>query len=227
MTLYVPRLPFSLDPLIAEARRRARRRGLVVLLLVLLLGVATGVIFALPPSGGPSGAGSGGEPGVRFSANAPRIEVPLDATEVRWRSAVRGGAVELPQPLAALGSTTQRPHHHRLAVRRRAVAAAVSASGARLVRLRVWRTSSPPPVELVVKIDSSPAAYLRHDVLALLDTIAGNDAYLKVVDTRGARILEWATLPGNWTTIVPPALRACSPLQGDLAVINQRPCPAS
>ena len=66
MTLRVPRLPFSLDPLIAEAKRRARRRRLL-----LALGVAAGgavaVTFALQSGSGGAqrpatrgGAGSGG-----------------------------------------------------------------------------------------------------------------------------------------------------------------------
>jgi hypothetical protein len=59
MTVRVPRLPVSLDPLIAEAKRRARRRRLL-----LVLGVAAGgavaVIFALQSGAGPARAPSGG-----------------------------------------------------------------------------------------------------------------------------------------------------------------------
>jgi hypothetical protein len=59
MTLRVPRLSFSLDPLMAEAKRRARRRRLL-----LALGVAAGgavaVTFALQSGAGPGGAPSGG-----------------------------------------------------------------------------------------------------------------------------------------------------------------------
>jgi hypothetical protein len=58
MTVHVPRLPFSLDPLIAEARRRARRRRLL-----LVLGVAAGAAaatFALQSGAGPGGAPPGG-----------------------------------------------------------------------------------------------------------------------------------------------------------------------
>lgn len=55
MTLRTPRLPFSLDPLIAEAKRRARRRRLL-----LALGVAAGgavaVGFAVQSGAGPGGA---------------------------------------------------------------------------------------------------------------------------------------------------------------------------
>ena len=51
MTLRVLRLPFSIDPLIAEARRRARQRRLLfVLSLVALAGVAAFVTFALRPA---------------------------------------------------------------------------------------------------------------------------------------------------------------------------------
>lgn len=54
MTLHLPRLPFGLDPLVAEAKRRARRRR--VLLVVLLAGLAiaaVAVTLALRPTGGP------------------------------------------------------------------------------------------------------------------------------------------------------------------------------
>jgi hypothetical protein len=48
MELRVPRLPVSLDPLIAEAKRRMRRRRvLVAVLAVALVGVAAGVALAL------------------------------------------------------------------------------------------------------------------------------------------------------------------------------------
>jgi hypothetical protein len=44
MTLHVPRLPFSLDPLIAEAKRRARQRRVLVAL-VLAVVVAAGAVL--------------------------------------------------------------------------------------------------------------------------------------------------------------------------------------
>jgi hypothetical protein len=42
MTLHVPRLPLSLDPLIAEAKRRARQRRWLILF-VLVVATATAV----------------------------------------------------------------------------------------------------------------------------------------------------------------------------------------
>jgi hypothetical protein len=46
MTVRVPRLPFSLDPLMAEAKRRARQRHMLIALAVLLAGLAVGLTFA-------------------------------------------------------------------------------------------------------------------------------------------------------------------------------------
>lgn len=42
MTLHVPRVPFSLDPLIAEAKRRARQRRVLAAVAVLLVGSGAG-----------------------------------------------------------------------------------------------------------------------------------------------------------------------------------------
>jgi hypothetical protein len=58
MTLDAPGFPFSLDPLIAEAKRRMRRRRLVVAAVV-LAAVAAGTVLAAggPVSSGPSGGG--------------------------------------------------------------------------------------------------------------------------------------------------------------------------
>jgi hypothetical protein len=62
MTLHIPRLPFSLDPLIAEAKRRARQRRLLLAVLAL---VALGGAGALALGSSGWGSGSGG-PAARF-----------------------------------------------------------------------------------------------------------------------------------------------------------------
>jgi hypothetical protein len=46
MTLHLPRLPFSLDPLMAEAKRRARQRRMLVALVVSAV-VAAGAVLAV------------------------------------------------------------------------------------------------------------------------------------------------------------------------------------
>lgn len=56
MTSHVPRLPFSFDPLIREAKRRARQRRLLLVVVALLIaGGVLGAILALRPPNGPSG----------------------------------------------------------------------------------------------------------------------------------------------------------------------------
>jgi hypothetical protein len=70
MTFHVPRAPFSLDPLMAEAKRRARRRRLFVTLCVAAASAAV-VTFALH-----SGAGPGGAPAARSKVQPPR-QTPL------------------------------------------------------------------------------------------------------------------------------------------------------
>ena len=56
MTLHVPGLPFSLDPLIAEAKRRARqRRLLLAAVAVLIAGGSLGAAFAVRSSNGSPG----------------------------------------------------------------------------------------------------------------------------------------------------------------------------
>ena len=98
MTVRVPRLPFSVDPLIAEAKKRARQRRLRMALGVLLLAVlAAGLTsaFRSPGGGSPNGGGpaSANYPQGRAGANQARLE--------------RGGPVKLlPGPVStdALGT---------------------------------------------------------------------------------------------------------------------------
>ncbi|HJU36796.1 MAG TPA: hypothetical protein VJ716_05190 [Gaiellaceae bacterium] len=58
MTVHVPRLPFSLDPLIAEAKRRMRRRRLLIA--AAIVAVAAGSVFAIRAPGGPGSTGGSG-----------------------------------------------------------------------------------------------------------------------------------------------------------------------
>lgn len=77
MTAHARRLPFGLDPLIKEARRRARHRRTLIILAVLLLGLAAGLTLALRSPGGPSG------PGALVRASYPKDGVSFRAP-VNW-----------------------------------------------------------------------------------------------------------------------------------------------
>lgn len=78
MTLHVPRLPFSLDPLIAEAKRRARRRRwLSLLVLVAAVAAAIGSLELRSASG--SGlAARGGKPVIHVVLEDPPSTVYLN-----------------------------------------------------------------------------------------------------------------------------------------------------
>jgi hypothetical protein len=79
MTAHVPRLPFALDPLMAEAKKRARqRRTRIVLAVLLLAGVGGGVAFALGSPGGGSRSG-GGPTGASQHATAAQQEAIAQA----------------------------------------------------------------------------------------------------------------------------------------------------
>jgi hypothetical protein len=62
MLVRVTRLPFSLDPLIAEAKRRARRRRWLVLLAVVAVAAAAAASLELRPASGSGVAARGGRP---------------------------------------------------------------------------------------------------------------------------------------------------------------------
>ena len=62
MTAYVPRLRFSLDPLIAEAKRRARGRRLLLLALAVAAGGAAAATVALRSSDSPPRTAVAAEP---------------------------------------------------------------------------------------------------------------------------------------------------------------------
>lgn len=70
MMLHISRLPFSLDPLMVEAKRRARRRRLI-LFLALAAGAVAAVTFSLQ-----SGGGSGGESSLKSNVQPPRQTPP-------------------------------------------------------------------------------------------------------------------------------------------------------
>jgi hypothetical protein len=204
MTLHVPRLPLSLDPLIAEARQRMRRRRAA--LAVLVLAIAVSLTFALWPSGGHPGVRSGQS--VNAQHELARLTVPIDKYERQWRRWV------------LLSSARTGPggylRHSSLIHIRRTIRAAVTGSGAMVIRLAIWDLHS-PRVELVMATATPPAAYLKHDLGRLLGRIPGEYRYVKVVDRQGASIFEnFYRVVGvhlEGMVGVPPALGGCSPVK--------------
>lgn len=104
MTVHLPRLPFGLDPLIKEAKRRMRRRRLILTaLLAAVVAFAAGLTFAVRP-GAPENPRS---PGGALSAQSV---LPKDRLIVLDRSI---GPVSLGEPRKrvekALGPGIERP----------------------------------------------------------------------------------------------------------------------
>lgn len=79
MATHLSRLPFAVDPLVAEAKRRARRRRLVIALvaIVLLGGGAAGTLLALP-------SGTGLTPASKA--------IDVSSIESSWYANLREGA---------------------------------------------------------------------------------------------------------------------------------------
>lgn len=203
MTTRAGRLPFSLDPLMEEAKRRMRRqRMLGVALLILIGSIAAAAVLASRSPGGPRSAGPVRVQDVqRSGTNSPQVRVPVDNTERLWRKWVlsHGFGITVGQQVD-------------VASLRRRVESAVAASGAKLVRLRVWEGNTKyPPVELVVAAEH-PAVYLRHRLSAVLAPFDHGYLYLQVANDRGARILEWTLRTRTGSLYVKPALDQCSPI---------------
>jgi hypothetical protein len=203
-------LPLSLDPLMAEAKRRMRRRRVMLALLILLVGGA-GLTLALRPSGG------GPSPTRPVQqAQSPQglrhITVPVDSYERTWRARIESGTGPALSRSAAV-------------LLRRKVVRAVRRSGATVLRIRVWRRAAPMSVEVVLATAMSPATYLRDRLEGLVGLLAHGNPYVKVVGPRGSRLFEWYYSPGQGMVGVPHALQMCSPVSASW--MNPEPCPAS
>jgi hypothetical protein len=120
MTQRVPHLPFSLDPLIAEAKRRARRRSLLLALGVVAIG-AVAVTVALRPGSGPQSRTEAGGAGSAAENDGPVLAggvAPVSGGEVVAtmipRSAKVGQVVKLIQlgtaPIDSSGNFLLRPN---------------------------------------------------------------------------------------------------------------------
>lgn len=195
-----------LDPLIAEAKQRMRRRRTMVVAIGLLAG-ATVLTIALRPWGGsPADRGAHVEPKDALS----QLRVPLDAGERHWRSLlpIDGG----PAPRSAI------------VARRREVAQALAATGATLVRLKVWRRMTPPAVELVVATSTDSAIFAGRRFMRLV-AIRRPD-YVRVVDAHGSMTFVWGGAGNEGFVGSAPALAGCiAGMHGGLAGASPPRCP--
>jgi hypothetical protein len=194
MTLDAPRQSFALDPLIAEAKHRMRRRRL--LLLAVLVVAAVGLAFVLKPWGGPGPARPAhGVPNVAQAL--AQLTVPANAQERHWLSWIEH---QTPHPPPSKSSVL---------LERRQVSAHAAASGATVVRLKIWRTTAPPAPEVVVATAMRPAVYLRHHLNVLFSGFHGRYYFVEVVDRRGRKITEAAYTTREGTYYIRPRLYNC------------------
>jgi hypothetical protein len=86
MTVHVPRLPLSLDPLMAEAKRRMReRRLLVAVLIVVVAGGAAGATLGLRGPSGPNSTPGGAGHGLATSHfGGMSVSYPAAWKPVKW-----------------------------------------------------------------------------------------------------------------------------------------------
>src|SRR5690348_2256615 len=93
MTAHLPRLPISLDPLIAEAKRRMRRRRVWIAASLILVGGITAPVATMATSGSPGSTGGG--PGVHGLLSQVRSSFGdhrLLAASVKGRTLIVGVA---------------------------------------------------------------------------------------------------------------------------------------
>jgi hypothetical protein len=206
--MLAPRLPFALAPLIAEAKSRMRRRRLTALLLV--LAGAGAVTFALWPSGG---GASGTRPTERTqpSRSLAQLTVPLDPNEREWRSKMRSLSGPAASPAAVVKL-------------RKRVLSLAAATGATVVRIRIWRRTSPAAAEVVFATRLRPAVYLRHRAKQLL-SLSLWPHWVEVVDPSGKYFLEESWAGNEGSVGVRPDLWQCSPFQPVTLLAPPPPCP--
>jgi hypothetical protein len=107
--------------------------------------------------------------------------------------------------------------------RRARIERAISASGARLIRLRIYDVSGGAPSATVVS--ASPAKYLNEKVYPVLGAIGQGPKHLLVLDRRGKLVLElWWNQHDGGGYRVRPELKGCGGWDEGLGV--PPPCPA-
>jgi hypothetical protein len=148
MTLHIPRLPISLDPLIAEAKRRARRRRWLILSVLVVAAAAAAASLALGSSSGSGpAAAAGGRPVVHVVLQDPPSTVYFNLKTGRETRATVGSEMW----------SDRRTDRHRV----------VSTEGGRAVADQAWRSHYGPAVQAAA-VDRFYAALATTDYRAAL-----------------------------------------------------------
>ena len=127
MSVHAPRLPFSLDPLIAEARRRARRRRWLILFVLVAAAAAATTTLELRPASGSGPAAAGGRPVIHVVMQSPPTTVYFNLRTGRESVKTTGEEMWFDR--------RQNVHH------------IVSTEGGRRVADQVWRSHYGPATE--------------------------------------------------------------------------------
>ena len=146
-----------------------------------------------------------------------RPHVAVSGDERAWLNKVKHPST----PPVALGGGGVLKRSQARALRRR-VLTAVTASGATPIRVTVR------PAPDVVVATATPAVYLKHRLRNVLQVVgSGRDAsFVEVVDRKGAKVFEFAYVPGEGSLYVRPDLDQCSPVShGELVGTPPPPCP--
>lgn len=148
MTLHVPRLPVSLDPLIAEAKRRARERRLLLgALIVALAAIGAGTTLALRGPGGPRPTPAGADHGSAVAdIGGLSISYPAAWRRVEWNCWNGPGSYLLlttARPTPRCGSTLPPPER----LGRDGVAVWFGSTAPLRTNSIVWEVN-PPPIGL-------------------------------------------------------------------------------
>ena len=203
-------LASGFGPLIAEAKLRMRRRRVLMAVLVLLAGASV-LFLILRPSGATGTARVTPHGGNGNGSALAHLNVPLDATERKWRAGIKSVDWGCACGLTAKGAIQVR----------RQVFSAADKSGATVVRITVWPHGS---VEVVLATRTSPAQYLAHRAERFVRLFSRDLSYVKVVNGRGSRIYEWYRLPHEGGVWMPRRLTLCGPIIVS-APISTGPCP--
>jgi hypothetical protein len=148
MTAHVPRLPFSLDLLIAEAKRRMRRRRLLIAVVAIVLLLGGGAVGTIVAVGSPN------------DLTPPSKAIDIAAIEKSWQSQLLLGARVDPRKHFSNPSKT---------VLLRRVRLAASRYHFTVVKVQVLHPRQAAPLVVVETADEQALSAATPAILRLID----------------------------------------------------------